>query len=137
MAAAILCKLCWSVTFQELPPNLATLILTKHTAGRRGAAMMHPTALETKKVPRFPEITSIAQTIVPLDGKERSEVQNMLQSAALQSFNGWRGQVHMQLYKCLSSLSSSFCSWSWKLALHVMHLAFHFRGSMEWRALLH
>lgn len=81
MAAAILCKLCWSVTFQELPPNLATLILTKHTAGRRGAAMMCPTALETKKVPRFPEITSIAQAIAPLDGKERSEVQNMLRSA--------------------------------------------------------
>lgn len=68
--------------FKNFPPNLATLILTKCTAGRRGAAMIRPTALETKKVPRFPEITSIAQRITPLDGKERSEVQNMLQSAS-------------------------------------------------------
>lgn len=81
VAAAILRKLRWSITFQELPPNFATFILTKPTAGRQGAATICPPALEPREVPHFPETTSVQQTITPLAGKERPEAQNLLWSA--------------------------------------------------------
>lgn len=119
VAAAILRKLRWSITFQELPPNFATFILTKPTAGRQGAATICPPALEPREVPHFPETTSVQQTITPLAGKERPRTcyGALSASAAPRSSSGCRGRI----YTWVSRLSLHCCCW--ELALHTAQSA--------------
>lgn len=71
--------------------------------------MICPTALETKKLPPFSEITStITQTITPLDEKETSEVQIKLQSA----LNAYSTSKLQQLARPHSQAALQMCSQS-------------------------
>lgn len=128
MAAAILCKFCWSVTFQELPPPRSpTLILTKPTAG--GGEQPDTQTHGDKRVPGFPEMTSVVQTITARQGRRNLEskiyYRVLSMSTALQSFSVWPCS-HAAL-QMVSGPTLSFCPWCWKLPytkliLHCMTL---------------